>query len=190
MTRRRSSLELALAAAALALAGCQYVRMLRPSVLKQLNPRVVDLVNELPNVDAPNKAVLGRLFAHGGLVRAAPGEDGVLHARIRIPKDQFLFEPAVIVLPRAGEFELEIANEDEAVHLILVSSNGVRQTLLLTQKKAGRLRALLDGPGVYTFACPVGNHAGRGELGIILVEGDTPEAARLDRPPQLKPPHG
>jgi hypothetical protein len=28
--------------------GCEYVRLLRPSVLKQLNPRVVRLVNELP----------------------------------------------------------------------------------------------------------------------------------------------
>ncbi len=31
------------------LTSCEYVRLLRPSVLKQLNPRVVRLVNELPN---------------------------------------------------------------------------------------------------------------------------------------------
>ena len=56
-----------LAAAAslpLLVGGCDYVRLLRPSVLKQLNPDVVRLVNELPAVDDPNKAIVALLFAH------------------------------------------------------------------------------------------------------------------------------
>ena len=32
-----------------------YLRLLRPSVLKQLDPQVVRLVNELPGVDRQNK---------------------------------------------------------------------------------------------------------------------------------------
>jgi hypothetical protein len=51
-------------------ASCQYVRLLRPSVLKQLNPRVVRLVNELPATDEVNEALIGRLFAHGALFRS------------------------------------------------------------------------------------------------------------------------
>jgi hypothetical protein len=49
----------AVALAPLALTGCEYVRLLRPSVLKQLNPRVVRLVNELPATDNPNEALIG-----------------------------------------------------------------------------------------------------------------------------------
>jgi hypothetical protein len=64
----------------LTLSGCEYVRLLRPSVLKQLNPRVVRLVNELPEVDHPNEAIVARLFAHGGLSHAKLGGDGIFHA--------------------------------------------------------------------------------------------------------------
>jgi hypothetical protein len=39
-------------------------------VLEQLTPPVVNLVDYLPNVDEPNKAVLARLFATGGLITA------------------------------------------------------------------------------------------------------------------------
>lgn len=50
-----------------------YARLLRPSVLKQFNPQLVRLVNELPSVDRHNKGTLGRLFVHGGLEHAAEG---------------------------------------------------------------------------------------------------------------------
>jgi hypothetical protein len=43
-----------------------YLRLLRPSVLKQLDPELVKLVNELPGVDKQNEEIIGRLFAHGG----------------------------------------------------------------------------------------------------------------------------
>jgi hypothetical protein len=49
--------------------ACDYIKLFRPSVLKQLNPDVVRLLNELPNVDRPNEDIVGRLFAHGGLSR-------------------------------------------------------------------------------------------------------------------------
>jgi hypothetical protein len=52
------------------LSACGPLRLLRPRVLEQLTPPVVDLVDYLPNVDEPNKAVLARLFATGGLTKA------------------------------------------------------------------------------------------------------------------------
>ncbi len=58
------------------LSGCGYVRLLRPSVLKQLNPDVVALLNELPNVDKQNEDIIGRLFVHGGLSEAKEGRTG------------------------------------------------------------------------------------------------------------------
>jgi PQQ system protein len=170
-----------------ALAACGPLRLLRPRVLEQLTPPVVDLVAYLPNVDEPNKAVLARLFATGGLTRAGVGADGVMRDSVRIRMDQLIYEPSIIVMPRAGELELAVMNEDETVHLLFLPSNGQRQVLVLQQHKGGTARIRLDQPGLYTFACPVSNHAGRGELGVILVEGETPPEARLDRPPQRRP---
>ena len=174
-------------AGVLCLSGCDYVRLLRPSVLKQLNPPVARLVNYLPNVDEPNKAMLARLFATGGLSEARVGADGVMRSAMRIRLDELVYEPAIVVMPHAGEMELAVRNEDEAVHVLYLPSNGQRQVLVLPQHKGGTARIRLDEPGLYTIACVVSNHAGRGELGVIIVEGEAPTSARLDRPAQRRP---
>lgn len=169
------------------LTGCQYARLARPSVLKQLNPRVVALVNELPNVDNPNEAIIGRLFAHGGLSHAKLGSDGVFRDRIYVPKDQYIWYPAIISMERGGELELEFSNDDVVTHAVFMPHVGERQMMVLPVQKAGRLRVKLDQPGYYWFGCPVANHAGRGMLGLVLVKGEVPQGAKLDRPPQDRP---
>ncbi len=187
----RSALRAVLAAAALvglvAMAGCDYARLLRPKVLKQLNPRVVRLVNFFPDVDRPNEAMLARLPGHGGLARAAVGPDGVMRTSIRVPPDQYIWEPSVILMPRAGELEVVVQNHDQSHHIAELPSAGERRILVLPQQRAGRIRVRLDQPGLYTFACPVANHGGRGMSGFILVRGDTPPEAKLDRPAQRRP---
>jgi PQQ system protein len=185
----RSPLLPAIFLLALVGAGCSYARLLRPSVLKQLNPRMVALVNELPHLDNPNEDILARVFATGGLSHARLGSDGVMRDRLTIRMDQLIYEPSIVVMPRAGALELEVTNGDESAHLLFAPSNGTRQTLVLPHRTAGRIRIHLDQPGLYTFACPVSNHAGRGELGVIIVKGETPAEARLDRPPQRRPGH-
>ena len=67
---------------ALSLTSCDYVRLLRPSVLKQLRPPMVRLVDFLPELDEQNKAIVGRLFATGGLAEATTGADAVMRAAI------------------------------------------------------------------------------------------------------------
>jgi PQQ system protein len=159
--------------------GWQYVRLLRPSVLKQLNPDVVRLLNELPELDRPNKAIVARLFAHGGLSHAAIGPDGVMRDRIRVDENQFIWQPSIIVMPQAGELELQFSNDDQHFHIAFMPSDGDRQVLQLPTKTGGQVRLRLDQPGLYWFGCPVSNHAGRGMLGLI--------EATLDRPKQRRP---
>ena len=168
-------------------AGCGYVRLLRPSVLKQLNPRVVALVNELPAVDDPNEDIVARLFPHGGLSHAKLGSDGVFRDRIRGPKNEYIWEPSVIVMDHGGDLELEFSNEDQNFHIAFLPSVGERQVLELAVHTAGRARIHLDQPGLYWFGCPVANHAGRGMLGLVMVKGNVPPEARLDRPRQRRP---
>jgi PQQ system protein len=173
--------------ALMVLTGCAHLGLLRPNTLKQLNPRVVRLVNELHRVDNPNEDIVGRLFAHGGLTTAKLGEDGVMRAKVRVPPDQFIWEPAIIVMPRAGELDIEFQNEDQTLHMAFLPSNGERVLLQLPDHTGGMGRVRLDVPGLYWFGCPVSNHAGRGMLGLIMVRGDVPEEAKLDRPEQQRP---
>jgi PQQ system protein len=169
------------------LASCNYFRLLRPKALKQLNPDVVALVNELPELDQQNEEIVGRLFAHGGLSHAAMGKDGVMRDRIAIPAHQFIWKPAIIVMERGGELELEFQNEDQNFHIAFMPSDGERQVLELPRHTGGKVRMKLSQPGLYWFGCPVANHAGRGMLGLVIVRGDAPSTARLDRPRQPRP---
>lgn len=109
---------------ALLASGCEYARLARPSVLKQLNPRVVRLVNELPEVDNQNEAIIGRLFAHGGLSHAKLGPDGVFRDRVYVPKDQYIWHPAIITMERGGELELEFSNDDVVTHAVFMPHVG------------------------------------------------------------------
>jgi PQQ system protein len=183
----RRSAGVALVGALTALAGCDYVRLLRPRVLKQLNPDVVRLVNYFPELDDPNEAILARLPGHGGLEYATPGSDGIMRVTVRAPVDQYIWYPSLIVMRRAGELELEFQNQDQSPHAAMLHTNGELEVLWLPAHTAGRARIRLDEPGLYTFTCPVANHGGRGMLGLILVEGDVPAEAKLDRPRQPRP---
>jgi PQQ system protein len=172
---------------ALATTGCDYAGLLRPSVLSELNPPVARLVNELPDVDAPNKAMVAQVFAVGGLSYAREGADGVMRADVVVPPHRMMWQPAIIDMPHGGPLELRISNHDQAFHMAYLPSNGGRQVLELPAQQAGIARLVLDQPGFYWFGCPVADHAGRGMLGFIIVRGVTPEQARVDRPPQRQP---
>jgi PQQ system protein len=171
----------------LSLSGCEYVKLLRPSVLKQLNPDVVRLVNTFPDVDDPNELIVARLFAHGGLSHAERGGDGVFRDKIWAPENEFIWSPAIIRMEAPGVLELEFHNTDQNFYIAFMPSNPERQVLQLPSHTAGRVRISLDHPGMYWFGCPVSNHAGRGMLGLILVGGNVPDAAKLDRPKQKRP---
>jgi PQQ system protein len=185
--RRSAGSALLMLLTASILSSCEYLRLLRPSVLKQLNPDVVRLVNELPAVDDPNGRVVARLFAHGGLSHARLGSDGVYRDVVTIPENQFIWRPAIIHMPQGGELEIEVHNTDQTLHAIFAPSNPDRQAMMLPMHTAGRVRVRLDQPGLYWFGCPISNHAGRGMLGLIMVGGEVPAEAKLDRPRQRRP---
>jgi PQQ system protein len=144
------------------------------------------LVSEI-GLDRQNKAVLGRMIAHGNLAYAEVGSDGRMHARIRIVPDELVWDPAILVMPHGGDLELELVNDDQNTHCALLPSNGDRQWIWLPVYSRGTASLNLDGPGYYWFSSPIGNDEGRGLVGAIVVLGDVPEGARLDRPDQPRP---
>jgi PQQ system protein len=145
-------------------------------------------VGELPGMDRQNGAILGRMAVHGGRRGyAEEGPDGRLRARVRIPPDEMVWDPAIIVMPRAGDLELELVNDDLNTHCALLPSNGDQQFIWLPNHSRGTASLNLDGPGCYWFSSIIGNDEGQGLIGAIVVMGETPPEARLDRPPQPRP---
>lgn len=143
-------------------------------------------VDEL-GLDRKNHAAIGRLLASGTVGYAEDGPDGRMRARVRIVPDQMVWEPSLLVLPRGGELELDVINDDAGTHAALFPSNGDRQFLVLPVYSRGTAHLRLDGPGLYWFSSAIGNDLGGGLKGAILVLGEVPATARLDRPAQIRP---
>ncbi len=142
---------------------------------------------QLQELGKQNGATIGRLLATGNVGHAEEGPDGRMHARVRIPPDELAWDPAVLVLPHGGELALEQVNDDLNTHCALMPSNGDSQFLWLVNHSRGTATLKLDGPGYYWYGSPTGNDEGRGLTGAIVVMGDAPPEARLDRPQQPRP---
>jgi PQQ system protein len=142
---------------------------------------------ELPDFYGQNKATLGRLVLQGGFGYAEEGPDGRMRAQVRIPPDELVWEPAIVVMPHGGDLEIELVNDDANTHCALLPSNGDSRWMWLPVYSRGSTVLNLDGPGYYWFGSNLGNDEGRGLVGVIAVLGDVPEEARLDRPEQPRP---
>jgi PQQ system protein len=145
-----------------------------------------DLMSEI-GLDAQNKGPLGRLLASGNIGQAVEKDDGRMAATIRINPDELCWDPSVLVMPHGGDIDLELINDDLNTHCALLPNNGDRKFIWLVNHSRGRATLNLDGPGYYWFSSPTGNDEGRGLTGAIVVLGEVPPEARLDRPPQPRP---
>jgi PQQ system protein len=142
---------------------------------------------EMPELDRQNGATLGRMLGRGTIGEAEEGSDGKMRAKIRIPEDELVYEPGILVLPHGGEVEIEFTNDDKNTHCAVLPCNGDYKFIWLVNHSRGTANLTLDGPGYYWYGSRTGNDEGRGLTGAIVVQGDAPEEARLDRPPQPQP---
>jgi PQQ system protein len=145
-----------------------------------------NLISEL-GLDVQNHATIGRLLGTGSIARATERADGTMEATIRIKEDEVAWDPAVLVLPHGGNLELTVINDDKNTHAALFPSNGDKKFLWLLNHSKGRAKLNLDGPGSYWYSSPGGNDEGRGLTAAIVVLGEVPPEARLDRPDQPRP---
>ena len=141
----------------------------------------------VPELIKQNGATIGRVLAIGNVGRAQERADGRMHATVRINVDELAWDPAVLVMPHGGELELELINDDMNTHCALLPSNGDSKFIWLVNHSRGTATLHLDGPGYYWYSSPTGNDEGRGLTGAIVVMGDVPQEARLDRPQQPRP---
>lgn len=145
-----------------------------------------DLLNKL-GLDAQNRGTLGRLLASGNIAQATEKGDGRMQATLRIRPDELCWDPSILVMPHGGDIDLELINDDLNTHCALLPCNGDKKFIWLVNHSRGRATLNLDGPGYYWFSSPTGNDEGRGLTGAIVVLGDVPPEARLDRPEQPRP---
>lgn len=135
-------------------------------------------------LDAQNQATIGQVVATGSIAEAKVRDDGTMEAEIRIREDTIAWDPSILVLPHGGDLELTVINDDKNTHACLLPSNGDRKFLWLLNHSRGRARINLDGPGYYWYSSPGGNDEGRGLTAVIVVQGEVPPEAKLDRPDQ------
>jgi PQQ system protein len=145
-----------------------------------------DLLSQL-GLNGQNKAALGQVLGTGRIAEATETSDGRMEATIRIRPDEISWDPSILVMPHGGDIELTLINDDLNTHCALLPSNGDRKFIWLVNHSRGRATLNLDGPGYYWFSSPTGNDEGRGLTGAIVVLGDVPPEARLDRPDQPRP---
>jgi PQQ system protein len=145
-----------------------------------------DLLTEL-GLNAQNRATIGRMLGTGSVARATERADGTMEGTLTILEDSGGWEPAVLVMPHGGRIELTVVNDDKNTHSALFPSNGDKQYLGLLNHSRGKATLTLDGPGFYWYSSPGGNDEGRGLTAAIVVLGEVPPEARLDRPDQPRP---
>src|SRR5215211_1983563 len=145
-----------------------------------------DLLSKL-GLDGQNKAALGRVLGTGNIRQATEGSDGRMQATVRIRPDELAWDPGILVLPHGGDLELELINDDLNTHCAVLPCNGDYQFIWLVNHSRGKANLNLDGPGYYWYGSRTGNDEGRGLTAAIVVQGDAPPEARLDRPPQPRP---
>ncbi|OLT41278.1 copper oxidase [Saccharomonospora sp. CUA-673] len=141
----------------------------------------------LAEIGGQNKATIGAVLGSGSIEKATERPDGTMEATIRIGEDALAWEPAVLLMPHAGTIELTIINDDKNTHACLLPSNGDKKFIGLLNHSKGRATLELDGPGYYWYGSPAGNDEGRGLTAAIVVGGEVPPEAKLDRPAQPRP---
>src|SRR3954470_15182786 len=110
----------------------------------------VPLVEAMLGTRAPNRKIPGQLFANGGGAHAVVGADGIARVRMEKRPRETILHPALILMPRPGDLEITVANNDPQAHLLLAAqSDGGQQILELPPLEAGRARVHYGTPGLY-----------------------------------------
>jgi PQQ system protein len=138
-------------------------------------------------LDGQNKLTLGRLLGTGTIGHAEELPDGTMRATVRIPEDEMCWEPGILILPHGGTLELTLINDDKNTHCSVLPSIGDNLVIWLVNHSKGTATLNLQGPGIYWYGSATGNDEGRGLTGAIVIGGEVPPEAKLDRPAQPRP---
>ena len=146
-----------------------------------------DTAVDIAGLDKQNGVTLGRILGRGTVGQAEEGPDGTMRATVRIPEDELVYEPGILVMPHGGVLELELINDDKNTHCAVLPNIGDPLIIWLVNHSKGTAALNLQGPGTYWYGSTTGNDEGRGLTGAIVIGGEVPAEAKLDRPAQPRP---
>ena len=138
-------------------------------------------------LDGQNKVTLGRMLGTGNIGYVEEGRDGRMTATVRIREDELCWDPGVLILPHGGDLELTVINDDKNTHCAVLPTIGDHLIIWLVNHSKGTATLNLPGPGTYWYGSTTGNDEGRGLTGAIVIGGEVPAEAKLDRPAQPRP---
>ena len=104
-----------------------------------------DTAVDVSKLDHQNGVTLGRILGRGTVGVAEEGPDGTMRATIRIPEDELVYEPGVLVMPHGGTLELELINDDKNTHCAVRPCNGDYKFIWLVNHSKGMATLELDG---------------------------------------------
>lgn len=167
------------------------VRAMLPVALTALlceSCSMIPLLRAMLGTRKPNRMIPGQLFANGGGGYARAGSDGVARISVERRPRETILRPSLIIMERPGDLEITFSNNDPQAHLLLsAQSDGGQQVLELPPLQAGRARMHYGSPGLYLIADAMANEMGQGMLAFVMVQGEVPAPAKLDRPRQPRP---
>jgi PQQ system protein len=88
-------------------------------------------VFDVASLNRQNGIALGRVLGSGTVAEAEEAPDGKMTGTIRIPEDELVYEPGILVMLHGGTIELTIINDDKNTHCAVMPSNGDTQFLWL-----------------------------------------------------------
>src|SRR4051794_41762974 len=88
-------------------------------------------VVDVQGLDHQNGAMLGRMLGRGTVGQAEEGPDGKMTATVRIPEDELVFEPGIIVLPHGGSPGLPPINDAKNTHSAVLPTNADPKSICL-----------------------------------------------------------
>ena len=91
-----------------------------------------------------------------------------MRATIRIPEDELVYEPGVLIC-RMAAAELTLINDDKNTHCAVLPSNGDYPVHRVENHSKGQATLELDGPGHDRYGSTLGNDEGRGLTAAIVV---------------------
>ena len=117
-------------------------------------------VADVPGLDKQNGVTLGRILGRGTVGHAEEGSDGEMRATVRIPEDELVYEPGIVIMPHAGTLELTLINDDKNTHCAVLPCNGDYKFIWLVNHSKGTATLELDGPGYYWYGSTLGQRRG------------------------------
>ena len=110
-----------------------------------------------------------------------------MRATVRIPEDELIWEPSILVFPHGGEVELTLINDDKNTHCAVLPHNGDPKIIWLVNHSKGTATSASADRARTTTAPRPGNDEGRGLTAALVFGGEVPDSAKIDRPPQPRP---